>query len=651
MIAALVVLAETLACIGLGAVVLRGLGVSSYLGAAERLAWAFALGFGFLGWLLFFFGLAGLFTPLPFAGLLAISAAGIWLAVGDLRITAGQLRDWRPNGLIDIALLGGLALVAVLGFAEALAPPTDADTLAYHFELPRQFLAAHQLFFVPRAIDGATPLLVQMTYLPALGLGGERALTLWMMVSGWATSLLLFTLCRRHLSARWSLIAALLFATTPGVIFGAGTGQVEIRLALFAIVAAMSISLALETRLLRFAVIGGLAVGFFMAAKFTGLLFAAACGIVILFQRRWFVHGAALTATALIVGTQWYIWNAVNTGDPVFPILYAWLKDVVEYRFWDQAHADYIASGFFASDAHYPRNPYWLFIRFPLQATFSSLPGDSIGRTNLGIFGVMVAPFAAYGIWRFKARLKSSRLLPLALIVFAFYGLWFFTGSSQRIRHVLPVFPIFLACFLIAAVRAADAMTVMRPLAAAIGLILLIQMGALGLVSFNYFERIVGNETRQQFLGKNLAGAPIVDWINQNLTQGDLIYVEDRELLYLLNVPTFYAHPILQVQIDLVPSTSTLEKFARQTEALGITHVLTRRQNKVSTKWFDALRNAGCAVSIQSIATAGIPSRTLARVGLKPGAPIQFRVLKMNWTVCDRLFPEALGTVSKPPEN
>lgn len=650
MLAGLVALAETLACIGLGAAALRGLRVSSYLGAAERLVWAFALGFGILGWLLFFFGLAGLLAPLPLAALLAISATGIWFAIGDIRITAGLLRDWRPNGLVDIALLGGLALVVVFDFAEALAPPTDADTLAYHFELPRRFLAAQQLFFVPRAIDGAAPLLVQMTYAPALGLGGERALTLWTMISGWAASVFLFTLCRRHLNARWSLVAGLLFATTPGVIFGAGAGQVEVRLALFVMVAVISVSLALKTGLLRFAAVAGLAVGFFMAAKFTGLLFAVACGVAILFQRRWFAHGAVLTLTALVVGTQWYIWNAVNTGDPVFPMLYAWLKDVVDYRFWDQVHADYIKSGFFETDTPFPLNPYWLLIRYPLQATFSTVPGDSIGRTNLGIFGVMIAPFAAYGVWRFRLRLKSSPLMPLALITLVFYGLWYFTGSSHRIRHLVPIYPVFVACVLIAATRTADAKPIARPLATAIGLILLIQLGGHGLFSSNYLQRLAANETRQQFLAQNLAGAPTVDWINRNLTQDDRIYVEDRELLYLINVPTFYAHPILQAQIDLAPQTSTLEKFLRQIRALGITHALTRRQNDISTKWFDALLTAGCAVPIQSLASEGIASRALARAGLERGIPLRFRVLKMNVNGCAGLDFETRGSTSSGPK-
>ena len=94
--------------------------------------------------------------------------------------------DLRPSERADgvfWALLAMLAFVLACDLCEGLAPPADADSLAYHFALPKQFLSAGHLQFVPRAVDGAVPLLPQMTYLVALGLGGERAMTLWTMVS------------------------------------------------------------------------------------------------------------------------------------------------------------------------------------------------------------------------------------------------------------------------------------------------------------------------------------------------------------------------------------------------------------------------------------------------------------------------------------
>ena len=48
---------ETMACLGFGALMLRAVGVAGGLSAAERMTWAFALGFGAVGWAVFFLGL------------------------------------------------------------------------------------------------------------------------------------------------------------------------------------------------------------------------------------------------------------------------------------------------------------------------------------------------------------------------------------------------------------------------------------------------------------------------------------------------------------------------------------------------------------------------------------------------------------------
>ena len=79
------------------------------------------------------------------------------------------------------------------------------------------------------AVDGAVPLLLQMTYAAAFVLGGELAASLWVMLTGWAAVALVYCLVWQHIGHRGGLIAALLIASTPAVIYGAGAGQVPVR--------------------------------------------------------------------------------------------------------------------------------------------------------------------------------------------------------------------------------------------------------------------------------------------------------------------------------------------------------------------------------------------------------------------------------------
>ena len=71
---------------GWGGLVLTTLGLRRHLPATEHPVWAFVLGMGLLGWLLFFPGLAGQLTPLTAAALCVAGLPGVWL-----------LRDWRPG--------------------------------------------------------------------------------------------------------------------------------------------------------------------------------------------------------------------------------------------------------------------------------------------------------------------------------------------------------------------------------------------------------------------------------------------------------------------------------------------------------------------------------------------------------------------------
>ena len=62
-----------------------------------------------------------------------------------------------------------------LDLLEGLLPHGDADTLAYHFAMPKLMSETGGIVFTPRAVDGAVPLLIQMTYVPMLLIGGALA--------------------------------------------------------------------------------------------------------------------------------------------------------------------------------------------------------------------------------------------------------------------------------------------------------------------------------------------------------------------------------------------------------------------------------------------------------------------------------------------
>ena len=613
MIATFVVALEVACCVGLGAVLLRVLGILADLKPGERACWAFAAGFGMLGWILFFIGALGFLTGAALFTVLIVGAGGVALLGRPLVASF----EGKPDGVFW-SLAGLLFAVAAFDLLEGLSPPADADSLAYHFALPKLFIGAGRLEFVPRAVDGAVPLLVQMTYIPALSLGGETALTLWTMVSGWAVGALFYTVCRRHLTATWSMAATLVLLTTPTVLYGAGTGQVETRMALFVLVAALAVATALRGGPLRYAFLAGVMAGFYMGSKYLGGVFVLASGLTLLAGRGWLGRGAVFATGALLAGTQWYGWNWHHSGDPLFPLLFGW----VEYKepgYWDQSHAEVLSNVFFDRELVVPRNPLWLLL-YPFRAT---LMGDAVmesGRTGLGPFVLLMVPFAIAGLWTRRDQLRSSTLAPIALLIALHYALWFFTGSSQRVRHLLPLYPLLLLCVTVAAAAIRDRGAFLRPMAAAFAFSIALQLAGHGIFTMNHARHWLAGESRETFLERNVSGYGLATWLNANLEGTDRVALDHRQLLYLIDAPVFFAHSVYQALLDLSPAATGPERFYSQVKGLGITHLAIRRQGDHSAGGADgptfdrltwSLRLLGCARTVGKVDARVFASRTL----------------------------------------
>jgi hypothetical protein len=608
------VVLQVIACLGYGAAILRVTNTKSELRDDEQLAWALGLGSGVIGWLGFFLGIGGFFNSTGYYLLLAIGLMGTVFVKGAIFQCWHSLAAWKPTKCESLCLLA-IGLIAVFFLSGALVPPTDADSLAYHYYLPKYFNSLGHLEFVPRAVDGSTPMLAQMAYIPVYGLGGEMGLTLWVMANGWISAFLLFSLCRRFVSVAWSLTIVLLFISVPAYVYGAGSGQVEVRIAIFVMIAAFSLNAAIQTGLLRHVIVCAIAVGFFMGAKYTGLIFALACGIVIVMQKRWFVHGLVLTFVSVLVGCQWYIWNAVHTGDPVFPMLFETLVNHVEYKFWSAEQNQLFVDNYLSSEKILDPNFINLF-RYPIIATFFDLQGLESSRTGLGPYMIMALPFAIIGIWYSRKTFAPSAILTITAIITVFYIVWFFAGSPQRVRHLLPIYPLALIVMTVCAIRGAKAVSSIPILALGISLILIIQLGGAGLFSIGSMKFIIGDQSRDQFLNNNISSYPSVVWINQRLKPTDRVFIEQRELAYLLNAPIYLGHPITQTLVQPQNNRSDATKLRDQLLQQGINYLLLPSVRFIGNTALGKLTALECINVLNTTIVKKIKSRTLEEISM-----------------------------------
>jgi hypothetical protein len=610
MMAFSIVALQILSCLGLGVLVLRLAKVSERLAIGERYSWSFAIGFGVHCWLLFFVGVLGGLTS---AALLVTLAAPV-PAVLLLRSALLPPRMIDELGRAGWLVLAAVFLTVLFDAFEVPAPPTDADSIAYHFDIPRRFWEAGTVFFIPRAIDGAAPLLVQMSYIAPYAFGGETALNLWVMATGVAACLLLYTTCRRYMAPSWSFAVFVVFASTPAVLYGAGSGQIEIRLAIFAVVAVIAAGEALRHRDDGFTLIAGLAAGFFAGGKYFGLMFALATGLALLISRGFLKRGALYAGAVTVAGFQWYWWNWLHTGDPVFPMLFPVLGDGGT-GFWTQANHEALLGWLSTVDRPVPSNIFWFFA-YPFVATLKGFAAFESTRTGLGVFALLILPFALAGAWHFRRTIRIGPMSTAAIVVTVTYGLWFFLASSQRVRYLLPIYPVLLILVSAAAIRVSEKSLLVRPLAAVFVITCVIQLAGQAVFTARYVRYALTDQSREAFSAQGVSRYAVVKWVNDNIDSDAVVMTPYRDIIFLLKPNIFQAHSIDQAIVDVLPNRRDPRRFVLQVRAAGVTHAIANKRvvagyGESYDRLMQAATKAGCFTAIGEVEAVSQASRTL----------------------------------------
>ncbi len=304
--------------------------------------WPYAdIAVGYGGTSILYFLLYVLGVPSPYL-------IGGWLASGGVlggydlacRPTLKQMTPSLHNIYLKgvLGLIGGLLAINVLtGFV----PPLEFDSLEYHLFAPAVYFRNGQLVFLEHNVYANFPQLVEIQYAGAMALTrstyagaiyGKLLNGMLFLISVWGVGRLVKNMTGR---GDLALVSMGILMGSSEVLSLSVKAFVEAPYLYMAFCSATAIGIWFEGEPDRdhvtSAIIAGVCAGFAVVSKYPALLFLLVPVLLVvpvkgylrgLPLRDWAVTATLAGGFALIATAPWLVRNTVNTGNPVYPLLY-----------------------------------------------------------------------------------------------------------------------------------------------------------------------------------------------------------------------------------------------------------------------------------------------------------------------------------------
>jgi 4-amino-4-deoxy-L-arabinose transferase-like glycosyltransferase len=521
-----------------------------------------------------------------------------------VEVEAKQIREDRspaagaPNGdrvpclVIACALVGILIIEVIL----CLTPPVSRDALIHHLAIPKLWIRHGGFFEMPWADFSYFPMNIDLLYLVPLLFGNDLLPALIHMLFGWGTGYLVYRYLRRHAGQIWGMLGLLLFVSTPMVMRLSVTAYVDLGMVFFTTASILS---WLQWRdggyenakwLLLSAACMGLAAGSKYNAIISWLFLNGA--VCYLYARdtgkqlqavRW---GALFSLVALAVFSPWLVKNLILTGNPIYPLL----DNLFAFIHGGREPAAFLAAGdaerggfnFFRNRTLLYGEDVWQILLLPLRIFF-----EGRDHSPQHFDGILSPLFALAIPFAFVGSRSGHRCFFFLFVAFVF-TLSALT-ADLRIRYILPTVP-FMTILAVTGIRNGTEWLASRDQSAlrlagravpfAVALLIAANLFYLGnkFTVVRPLPFILGEESRDDFLSRQVGSYPATAFINRDLPGNAVVY-----LLYVsargYYLDREYNHhagqeaAIVKAMVRSSADTGTLTAFLR---SLGGTHLLVR---------------------------------------------------------------------------
>lgn len=579
---------------GLGSLITKFIVASRSVHHSHVLELAIKTAVGAAAWSLIWFllGLFGLYNGLSATIALIFGFVTTLLGLRRLRELKDESRVPEPAGWFDKALLLMIGIPVFLAFLASLAPPTAKDTLLYHFAVPKAFIAQGSNAFIEGNIASYLALGTEMHTVWAMLLAGvfsQRAgeaaggSVVWFFFPILLAAI--FGFAREiGVERRWALIAVLMFASVPTVYHVAASAYIDIALALFITLAIYSLTRWWKTLETGWLIFVAIFLGAALSAKLTTLFVIAAFALIILLRVRKAQEGepdklgkiAGLGFAALflagVIASPWYLRTWAETGSPVFPFYMSiWPGEAAGWDV-DRSNLFQLMNAQYGGADKTPLD----YLIAPWNLSVNAQP--ELAQHFDGVLGIAFLfgfPLLIFALWKFDLPVEVKVGAGVAGIMFLFWLL-----SSQQLRYLLPILPIVAISIAASATRVAKE----SPLYYASKYALSVAGLAGIVVSAAWFVQkapvrvVLGGETDDQYLARNIDYYPYYQWLNTETEPDAKVWlINMRRDTYNLDRP-YYSDYLFEDWTfrKMVWEARSAEELKAKAAAMNVQYILTR---------------------------------------------------------------------------
>jgi len=405
--------------------------VTKTLHRIETVIFSFALGLGFISFLVFFLGLLHILF-LKWVLLVLILATLISLKDAYSFVKTNQLLSYDFEFIyssklrIFLAVLVSLSLLMTL--IGAVAPAKGNDALVYHLSDARYFARHHLVTFIPYTSHSIWPYFMEMLFALAMLFDNPLLAKLFHFSMAIFGSLAIYAFGRRYINREVAFLAAAIFFLTPGVYTQATYAYVDIGWAFYTFMGFYVIMLRGSSTEIKWLVCAGVMCGIAADIKYIGLITPVIIGLMLIING--FFHKenykdltksfVLFSIIVVIIIFPYYFRSYLCTGNPLYPFYAKYIGESGWYR--------PIGFGMDKNLINFIVSPWFL--------TF--YPGKIFGgnESQLGPFFLAFLPALLF------LRKKGKSILLISICSGIFYFFWFI--KFPAVRYILPIIP-FLA--------------------------------------------------------------------------------------------------------------------------------------------------------------------------------------------------------------